>query len=146
MFEGLHDCGPRALCRILPHLKHSEVRNTFLHTDSLWPYEGLNNRDMNVALRSLGIRHKFEYKEYLDGEDMSYFINLRNCTFILLIRDHYTVVSNGKILDNSLSNSNRVNKIQVYHSWELLPTVSYTANKRLINKCKRIISLFFHSK
>ena len=120
IFNGQHDCGPRALCQILPHLKQDSVKEAFLYSSKLWPYGGVTNKDFNIALRYLRIINLFEYKGYEETcmPVANDFRNKKNDTFILLIYGHYTVVRKGKIIDRRVLAKN-ISKEQVYCSWKL---------------------------
>ena len=124
MFNGYHDCGPRALCKVLTHLKHEDVKKAFLHSTDSWPHGPVNNREMNIAMRHLKVYERFEYKEYIK-ETKKYiddFTKQKNTTFIILIYGHYMAVNNRIILDDAelLFNNKPIGSISVYDSWKLL--------------------------
>ena len=115
-FSGVHDCGPSALCRVLPSLKYKPVYEAFLLSAYLWPLRGIHNTEMNKAIKKLKLEERFEYHEHIDGKPIGSFIDNSEGTFIILIKHHYSVVSNRKIIDEfSLSRDTKV-----YYSWKLI--------------------------
>ena len=114
-FNGVHDCGPRALCKVLPSLKWSSVHKAFSASASLWPNCGVSNEDMNKAIKILKLEKRFEYKKH-GGEPIGSFIDNSKDSFIILIENHYAVIINRKVVDDPLLHRD----IKVYHSWRLL--------------------------
>ena len=45
VFSGLHDCGPRALIRVVPKLKEAQIREAFLLCSEKWPHGGVSNKE-----------------------------------------------------------------------------------------------------
>ena len=116
-FHGSHDCGIRALITVMPDLDHDEIKDTFMNCTDHWPYKGITDKEFNIGLRHLGI-----YEKLMFGQDKNSIGALKNdskSTYIALIGGHFTVVSNGKIVDQNIKSGLDANT-KVYSSWKLV--------------------------
>ena len=98
----------------MPDLEQEQVVDAFKKCCNLYPYEGVTNKEFNIALRYLEIFDKFEYNDS-DGLVVKNFLNRKKQIFILLIYGHFTVVAKGKVLDAMRISENS----KVYCSWKL---------------------------
>lgn len=58
-FCGRHDCGPRSLLRAVPELDPGRVRDAFTLCSEKWPYGGVSNKEFEIAVKFLGLEHKY---------------------------------------------------------------------------------------
>tara|TARA_X000000950_G_scaffold289319_1_gene411934 strand:+ start:5835 stop:7157 length:1323 start_codon:yes stop_codon:yes gene_type:complete len=97
-FNGLHDCGPRALMTVLPDLQRDKVEAAFKDCSDEWPYGGVTNVEFTTVLRHLNLFELFTYHAG-DNLKLSDFTQEDNKFAVLLITGHFTVIKNGKIFD-----------------------------------------------
>ena len=112
--SGKHECSVNMLLNVMPKLDQDQVVDAFKKCCNLYPYNGVTNKEFNIALRYLKIIDKFEYD---DSDDLVVrdFLERKKDTFILLIHGHFTVVMKGKILDAMYITETS----KVYCSWKL---------------------------
>lgn len=97
-FNGPHDCSVRSLLLVMPELDYEEVRKNFLNCTDKYPYGSVTTRDFNIVLRVMKIFDKFEHGK-ANGKTIWDFADDKENTYILLLEGHFTVVSDGKIVD-----------------------------------------------
>lgn len=114
---GPHDCGLRALCRVMPELPLEKITHAFDNSCDKWPFDGITNKEFNIALRFLGVFELFKYSD-TEGKKLIEFLN-EDGVYILLIYGHFTVVMDGKIKDSSYY-QNMSGSEKVFCSWKLL--------------------------
>ena len=102
IFNGLHDCGIRALLVIFPRVSREKIHNTFMNCCDEWPYNGIADTEFNVGLRQLGLYERFEYK--ITNVPIKTLLIDTQHSYIALIPGHYTVVRAGKIVDSDSPN------------------------------------------
>ncbi len=116
-FHGPHDCGIRALITVMPDLDHDEIKKTFTNCTDQWPYKGISDKEFNIGLRHLGVYEKLVFGQ--DKNSVGALHNDAKSTYIALIGGHFTVVSNGKIVDQNIK-SGLDASTKVYSSWKLV--------------------------
>ena len=97
-FNGPHDCSVRSLLLVMPELDYEEVRKNFLNCTDKYPYGSVTTRDFNIVLRVMKIFDKFEHGK-ANGKTIWDFADDRENTYILLLEGHFTIVSDGKVVD-----------------------------------------------
>ena len=116
-FNGPHDCGIRALLKVVPDLPHEKVKEAFMHCCEWWPYGGITNKEFNIALRYLKIFDHFVYDDR-DNMCIGEFISDYQNNYILLLHGHFTFIRNGKIQDAPFYTNSKSDE-KVYCSWKL---------------------------
>ena len=112
--KGKHECSVNMLLNVMPQLDQEQVVDAFKKCCNLYPYDGVTNKEFNIALRYLKIFDKFEYDDS-DGFVVQDFLERKRETFILLIHGHFTIVMKGRVLDAMRISE----KSKVYCSWKL---------------------------
>ena len=114
-FNGLHDCGLRALTNVFPNLDKKKLQEIALNTCSKYPSGGITVGEMDTILIRIGLFKKVRYYENkpLLIKDL---LNQKQKAFIILIKGHYTVSSYGKIRDIISVSYNTT----ILSYWELL--------------------------
>lgn len=116
-FDGKHDCSIRSLLLVMPELDYEKVRDFFLKWTDKHPYGGVTTRDFNLVLRIMKIFDKFEHGKPNGEKTIWDFIEDEENTYILLLENHFTVVSDGRIVD--FLSINPLNDEKVFSSWKL---------------------------
>ena len=112
--QGPHDCALRALYITLPDTPVESMINSFTNCCEWWPYQGVTNKEFNIALASLKIKNRFQYVAS-ESTTLNHLSKRKKDTFIALIYGHYTVVSKGVLLDNYVGSATQ----KVYSYWKL---------------------------
>lgn len=115
--QGEHDCALRSLYITLPNTPVEDMIRAFTNCCEWWPYRGVSNKEFNIALASLKIKDRFEYAAS-ESTTLGQLLKSKKDTFIALVYGHYTVVSNGIILDKYADYYDST-KQKVYCYWRL---------------------------
>lgn len=120
-WDGLHDCAPSALTRVVPALSFQSIRKAFSLCCGRWPNAGVTNKEFNIVLRYLELFERFEYTEPQDALLNDYLVD-KNTTHILLLWGHFTVTKNGQVIEpvKQLFFRYPPDEIKVICAWRLL--------------------------
>lgn len=112
--NGHHDCALRALYITLPNTPVESLTESFTNCCDWWPHKGVTNKEFNIALAFLKLQSRFKYVAS-ESITLGHLVKRKKETFIALIYGHYTVVSQGIVLDGY--NYSPTQKVYCY--WKL---------------------------
>lgn len=111
-FRSLHDCGPRSLLRAVPELDPDQIREAFILCSEKWPYGGVSNKEFEIAVKHLGLEHKYCGEE----ETLEDVLNRQPSRCVALLWGHFIAIRDGKVAGNELL-AGTPTEIKVVCSW-----------------------------
>lgn len=114
--KGPHDCALVALYAAVPGISEDDIIDAFTCCAGNWPYEGVTNREFNIAVRYLKL--KVEYDDS-DGQTVNSLTQKKTDKCVALLHGHYVAMKKGKIIgkDTNIYNNS---KTKVYCSWRFI--------------------------
>ena len=94
MFCGPHDCGPRALSRVVPELRREQIQSAFVLCSEKWPHGGVSNKEFEMTMKYLQIRHRYSGEQ----ETLQDLLDRNPHRCVALLWGHFVAIRDGKIV------------------------------------------------
>ena len=119
-FSGLHDCGPRALIRVVPELRETQILEAFLLCSEKWPHGGVSNKEFEIALKYLKVKHHYNSTQ----ETLQDLLDRKPSRCVALLWGHFIAIRDGKVAGREVIGQHSYqffrttpSEITVYCSW-----------------------------
>ena len=112
LFRSMHDCGPRALLRVVPELQETQIRDAFTLCSEKWPYGGVCNKEFEIAVKHLGVEHRYNHSE----ETLQDLLDRKPHRCVALLDGHFVAIKDGELEGNEFLLS-PPSETKVFCSW-----------------------------
>ena len=112
IFNGMHDCGPKALLRVSPELEEDKVKEAFTLCSEKWPYGGLNNKEFEIAVKYLDVKHRYSHTE----ETLQDVLDRKPDRCVALLNGHFIAILDGEVAGREILFGSP-SKTKVFCSW-----------------------------
>lgn len=92
--SGNHDCAPASLYWAAPMISEGRITEAFLFCSENWPYEGVTNKEFQIAVKYLGIGSEYS----ATSETLGALLVRNPSRCVALLHGHFIAIVNGKIV------------------------------------------------